>query len=96
MIRTLVVNCTPVPACSKHDGKTVADTASDEMVMRAVWASCEISLLVSEKNHSDPSLNSLDDALKAVHQKKGIFREQNMSKSAKAKVDDLLVMESHL
>jgi len=48
MIRTLSVNCTPILDCSKDDGKTVAETASDEMVMGAVQALCEFSLLVSQ------------------------------------------------
>jgi hypothetical protein len=95
VIRTLAVNWAPILVCSKDDGKTVAETASDEMVMGAVWALCEFSLLVTKQNHSDLSLTALDDALKRFYQKKGIFREQKMTKSAKAKVDDLLATESH-
>jgi len=96
MIRTLAVNCAPIRVCSKVDGKTAAETASDEMVMGAVRALCEFSLLVGEQNHSDLSLNALDDAVKWFYQMKGVFEEQKMSKSAKAKVDDLLARESHL
>jgi hypothetical protein len=95
MIRTLAVNCAPILVCSKDDRKTSAETASDEMVMGAVLALCEFSLLVSQQNHADLSLNALDDALKRFYQKKGVFREQKMLKSAKAKVDDLLATESH-
>jgi len=95
MIRTLAVNCAPILVCSKDDGKTAAETASDEMVMGAVRGLCQFSLLVSQQNHSDLSLTALDDALKWFYQKKGIFRDQKMSKSAKAKVDDLLATESH-
>jgi len=95
MIRTLAVNCTPILVCSKDDGKTAAETASDEMVMGAARALCEFSLLVSQQNHSDLSLNALDIALKQFYQKKGVFREQKMLKSVKAKVDDLLATESH-
>jgi len=91
MIRTLAVNCAPILVCSKDNRKT----ASDEMVMGAVQALCGFSPLVSQHNHSDLSLNALDDALKWSDQKKGVFREPKMSKSAKAKVDDLLAMESH-
>jgi len=90
MIRTLAVNCAPILDCSKDDGKAVAETASDEMVMGAVWASCEFSLLVSQHNHSDLSLTALDNALKRLYKKKGAFREEKMSKSAKAKVDEQL------
>jgi len=96
MIRTLAVNCAPILVCSKDDGKTAAETASDEMVMGAVRALCEFSLLVSQQNHLYLSLKALDNALKRFHTKKGIFREQKMLKSAKAKVDDLLARESHL
>jgi hypothetical protein len=95
MIRTLAVNCAPILVCSTDDGKTAAQTASDEMAMGAVRALFEFSLLVSQQNHSDLSLKALDDALKRFYLKKGIFREQKMSKSTKAKVDNLLAKESH-
>jgi len=96
MIRTLAVNCTPILVCSTDYRKTAAETASDEMIMGAVRALCEFSLLVSQQNHSDLSLKALDNALKRVHKKKGAFRDQKMSKSAKANVDDLLAKESRL
>jgi hypothetical protein len=38
MIRTLTVNCTPMLVCTNEDGKTVAETASDEMFIGAVRA----------------------------------------------------------
>jgi len=95
MIRTLAVNCAPILDCSKDNGKTPAETASDETLMGAVRTLCEFSLLVSQQNHSDLSLTAIDDALKQFYKKKGAFREQNMSKSAKAKVDEQLAMESH-
>jgi len=63
IIRTLAVNCTPILDCSKDGGKTVVETSSDEMVMGAVQALCEFSLLVSQQNHSALSLTALDDAL---------------------------------
>jgi len=72
------------------------ETVSDEMVMGAVRALREFSLLVSQQNHSDLSLEALDDAPKRFYKKKGAFRDQTISKSAKAKVDDLLAKESHL
>jgi hypothetical protein len=65
------------------------------MVMGAVRALCEFSLLVSQQNHSDLSLTALDNALKRFYKKKGAFRDQKMSKSVKAKVDELLARESH-
>jgi hypothetical protein len=61
MIRTLAVYCTPILHRSKDDGKTPVETASDEMVMGAVWALCEFTLLVSQKHDSDLSLTALDD-----------------------------------
>jgi len=95
MIRTLSVNCPPILDRSKDDRKTVVETASDEMVMGAVRALCEFSLLVSQQNHSDLSLTALDNALKRFYRKKGAFREQQMLKSVKAKVDEQLATESH-
>jgi len=95
MIRTLAVNCAPTHDCNKDYGKTVAENASDDMVIAAIRALCEFSLLVCQQNHSDLSHKALDDALKQCYQQKGIFREQKMLKSAKAKVDDLLQRESH-
>jgi hypothetical protein len=73
MIRTLAVNCAPILVCSKDDGKTAAETASDEMVMGAVRSFCAFSLLVNQQNHSDLSLAALGDALKRFYLKKGIF-----------------------
>jgi hypothetical protein len=73
MIRTLAVNYAPILVCSKNDRKTAAETASDEMVMGAICASREFSLLVSQQNHSDLSFKALDDALKRFYRKKGIF-----------------------
>jgi len=63
--------------------------------MGAVWAICEFSLLVSQQNHSDLSLKALDDTLTQFDQNKGIFREQKLSKSAKAKVEYLVATESY-
>jgi hypothetical protein len=95
MIRILAANCAPILDCSKDDGKTPAETASDEMVMGAVQASFDFSLLVSQENHSDLSLTVLDSALKRFYKRKGAFRDQKMSKTAKARVDEWLATESH-
>jgi len=67
MIRTLAVNCAAIVDCSQGAGKTAAETASDEMVMGAARALCELSLLVSQQNHSDLSLAGLDDAPERLH-----------------------------
>ena len=95
MIRSLAVNCALIRDCCKDDGKTPAETAYDELVMGAVRALCEFSLLGSQQHHSDLSLTALDNALKRFYKKKGAFREQKMSKYAKAQVDELLARESH-
>jgi len=63
MIRTLAVKCASICDCSKDDRKTAVETASDEMVMGAMWALCEFCLLISQPNHSALSLTALDDAL---------------------------------
>jgi len=36
MFKTLAVNCATILNCFKYDGKTQAETASDEMVSAAV------------------------------------------------------------
>ena len=95
MIRTMAANCSPIHDCVQYAGKTAVETASDEMVMGAVRALCEFSLLVSQQNHSDLSLAALGDALKRCYKKKGAFRNEKMTKSAKPKVDELLGRESH-
>jgi len=96
MIITLAVNCAPIADCSNDDRNTPAETASDEIVMGAVRALCEFSLLVSQQSLSDLSLTALDDALNRIFQKNGDFWEQKMLKSGKAKVDDQLARESQL
>jgi len=48
MIRILAVNCTQFIDCTKDNGKTAGEMASDEMVMGAMWALCEFSLLDSQ------------------------------------------------
>jgi len=65
------------------------------MVMGAVWALCEFSLLVTQQNHSELSLAALHNAVKGFYPKKGAFRNQKMSNSAMAKLDELLGRESH-
>jgi hypothetical protein len=88
MIRTLAVYCTPILDCSKDHGKTPVETASDEMVMEAVWALCAFTLLVSQQHDSDLSLTALDDNWKRIQKKEGPIRDQKMSQSAKRKVNE--------
>jgi len=95
MIRTLAVNCGPILDYSQDTGITAAEIASNQMLVRAVRALCEFSLLVRQQTHSDRSLKALHDELMRFYQKKGIFPEQKFSKYAKAKVDELLACEFH-
>jgi len=76
MNRTLAVNCVPILDCSIEDGKTAVETASDEIIMKAVWTLCEFSLHVSQQNHSDSSLTALDNAAKQLFKQKVAFLEQ--------------------
>jgi len=75
IIRTLEGIWAPILVFSKDDGKTAAETASNEIVMGIVRTCCEFSLLVSEQNHSDLSLKQLYNALTLFYQKNGIFGE---------------------
>jgi len=95
MLRTLAVTCAAVTDCSLHARKTAVENASDEVVMGAVRVLCEFSLVVSQQNHSDLFLKALHGGLQQFYEKKGIFRDQTMSNSAKAQGDDLLARESH-
>ena len=70
------------------------ETASDEIVMGAVWALCDFFLFVSQQNHSDISLTARDDAPKRFYKKMGAFPDLKMSKSAKAQVYEMSVRES--
>jgi len=63
MIRTLTVNCAPILVCCQDAGETAVETTSDAMVMGAVQALCEFSLLVCQQNHPHLSLAALDCAL---------------------------------
>jgi hypothetical protein len=64
IVQTLAVNCAPILDCSQDGRITGAKIASDEMVMEAVQALWEFSLLVGQQNHTDLSLTALDNALK--------------------------------
>jgi len=95
MIGTMGVHCTQILDCSRNDSKTAVENASDEMIMGAVPGLCQFCLLVRQQNHSDLSIEELDNALKRYYQTNGIFRDQKMWKSGKAKVDHQFTMESH-
>jgi hypothetical protein len=73
MIRTLAVSCTLIYHSPEEDMKTAVDTASDEIVMGAVWASSEFSLYVSQQNHSNVSLTALDNVLTRCAKPRAVF-----------------------
>jgi hypothetical protein len=56
MIRTLAVKYAPIQFFSKNNKNIVATAALDVMVVGAVCAFCEFSLLVSSLIHSHPAL----------------------------------------
>jgi hypothetical protein len=78
LIRTLVVNGTPIFDFSQDVGKSPVETVSDAMVIGAVRALCEFTLLVSQQNHSDLSLAALEEALQRFQIKRCAFRDQKM------------------
>jgi len=63
--------------------------------MGAVQALCEFFLLVSQQNHSDLFLTALHNAVEQLYKKKGAFRDQQMMKSAKAKLNEQSLRKSH-
>jgi hypothetical protein len=87
MIRRLAVNCTPILNCPKIDGTTLAEMASDQMVMGAVQVLCEFCLLVRQEKHSDLSLIVFDYELKRLYKKTGVFQDKKMSKSTKGQCE---------
>jgi hypothetical protein len=95
MIGTMAVNSSPILDCPQGAGTAAGENTSDEMVMGAVREFCDISVPVCQQNHSDLSLKAPDNALKQFSQKTRIVEDDTMSKSAKAKVDKQLGIESH-
>jgi len=73
MIKTLALDCTATLVCSKNEGKTVVEAASNEMLMGAVRVLCKFSLHVSQQHHSDLLLNAPDDVRKQISKKKSNF-----------------------
>ena len=69
------MKCVLIRDCSKDDRQTAAETATDEIVIGTVQALCEVTILVSQQNHSDLSLKALDDAVNRFYQKKGTVQE---------------------
>jgi len=95
MIRTMAVDCASIHNCSKNDGKTPVEAASDEMTMGALKALCEFFLLLSQQNHSDLSLTAPADALKRFYKKKDAIQNWKLSKFAKVTVNEHFAIESH-
>jgi len=95
MIRRLAMNCAPILFWSNGEGITETGTASDTMVLGAVHAFCEFSIL-SQHIHSDLFLKALDNVLTRFYQTPDIYGEQWMAKCVKARLNKLVGMESHL
>jgi len=66
-IGIVVVNCAPILASSKGEGKTAAETASDEPVLSTMRALSEFPLLGSKQNHSALSVKAPDGAWKQFY-----------------------------
>jgi hypothetical protein len=94
-IISLAVDYFPILDCSQDTGKIATENTFKEVVMDAVPALCEFSLLVRQQNQSDLSLKALDNAHKQLYKRKGNFRQRKLSKSVTASVDDLLARESN-
>jgi hypothetical protein len=78
-IRTLAVNGAPILNCSQDAGKTVVETASDEIVMGAVQALYEFSILDSQQNHYDLSITAHRRCPEAILKEEGcLWRSENV------------------
>jgi len=88
IVKTLAVHFATFPDCSRDDGKSVAETASDAMVLDAVQELSSFSLPVSQQTHFDLSLRVLDNARKRYNMTKGAYHEQNILKSSHMKVEE--------
>ena len=95
MIRRLAVRCAPSHVCSNCDRISGAETASNELAMEAVHPLSEFSLHVCHGHHTELSLKALDNVFKQLYYTMFAFQAMKMSKSAKAKVDQLLAQKSH-
>jgi len=63
MISTLAANFGSFLGCLSYDGKTPAETSSDEIVMGALHALHEYSIHASQQNHSNLSHKEVGDTL---------------------------------
>jgi hypothetical protein len=63
----------PILDCSQDTCKIATEITFKEVVMDAVPALCEFSLLERQQNQSDLSLKALDNAHKQLYQRKGNF-----------------------
>lgn len=94
-MRTLVVNSASIPFSSNDDMIFEILTASDDMVIGAVWQLFELSLLVSKYKHCKQSLKAPDGVLKLVYHNTGVFRKQTMLNSAFIKVEEHVTTGLH-
>lgn len=89
------MDCTPIFVCSNNNSEGATDTASDYMVMGAVHTPCELSLLVTQQDHSDESQQDLQNTLTRFYQKKDACCQQKMLSSVQAKINEHYATKSH-
>jgi len=89
MARTLGVKCTQNYNCFKSAGTGESKRASDRIAMGVLRVFCKLSLLVSPGNHSELSIDVLEDMDSQSFKLILVLWELNVWKSAKAKVDKL-------
>ena len=76
IMRIIAINCALIPISSKDDRITAAYTASDNMVVGAAQVFSDFTLLLSQFNHSDLSLNTQDNVLNQVIRKRRFFKNR--------------------
>lgn len=95
MIGTLAVDCTSLLGCSNDEVKSAADTACNEMVVRAVGTSHKFSLLASQHNNTYPSCKMEDNGSRKCYMRKSVFPQEIMSTSVNSQVDELFTRDSY-
>jgi len=66
IIRTLAAKCAPILSAQKMTEELCGKKPLMKLEMRALRALCELSLLISQHNHSDLCITARDDARKIV------------------------------
>jgi len=69
------VNCTVLLNCTRDNGNTAGEKGSEDMVLGAVRALCQFSLLVSQQDDPYLTLTAEDYAQKRFYKKLDAFKE---------------------